>query len=555
MCDSNSKRGKSAAPVSVRDRERPFVVFQPQVHRSLLEGIDLLAEALRPTLGPLPRTVAIAPILLRNPPEILDNGSAIARRIIALPDSTADVGAMLLRHAIARVHNEVGDGTATTAVLFQRIVHEGMRYIAANACNAMRLRHGLERSADIASRALREGALPLVGRDRLVQVALSLCHDPELASLLGEVFDIAGAEGAVLVEQGSGRRLEREYVEGAYWDGSGWYSALMETDAIHHRAVLDDVALLISDCSIQDPGELLPVMELVVRAGIPNLVLLAAGLSESVIGLLLRNREARIIGTLAARAPMTGTFDREALEDMAVSTGGRVIYEAAGEGLSCVRLADLGRARRAWATDKLFGLVGGKGDPRQMRDRMAALRAQKAKHVGDRAEQVRRRLARLIGGTAILRTGGITETELKARKAMAEQAVFALRATIESGIVPGGGTALLDCQRVLVSMSVADDDEDVARRIIGRALEEPLRVIAANAGCSPQTVVARVRAAPRGYGFDASQGQIVDMLRSGIVDSAPVLECALRAAVSGATMALTTDVVVHRKKPPESIEP
>jgi len=552
---SSSVNGKNAASARSQNRGRPCVVFQPHVHEGFIEGIDQLANALRPTLGPLPRTVAIQPMLLHHPPEILDNGATIARRIIALPDPTADVGAMLLRHTLSKVHGQVGDGTATAAVLFQRIVHEGMRYITANASNPMRLRYGLERSAAIAAQALREEAVPLAGREGLNQAALSLCHDPEMASLLGEIFEITGVEGMVEVEGGGRRGLEREYIEGAYWHDSGWFSPLMETDAGHHRAVLDDIAILISDLRVQDARELAPVMELAVKAGTPNLVILAAGLSESAIGLLLSNRDAHVIGALAVRAPMTGTIDRDALEDMAVLTGGRFICAAAGEQLGSVRLEDLGRARRAWATDKLFGLVGGKGDPRQIRQRMAALRAMIGKSVGDRAEQLRFRLARLMGGTAILRIGGITETELTTRKAVAEQAVFALRATMESGIVPGGGTALLDCQHALASTPARDSDEDVARRIMGRALEEPLRVIAANAGYSPETIVARVKAAPRGHGFDASQGQIVDMLQAGIVDLAPVLECALRVAASGAAMALTTDVVVHRKRPPESIEP
>jgi chaperonin GroEL len=538
-----------------RGPRRPALVFQPYTYHSLEKGADQLVGALRPTLGPFPRAVAIARHLSAGPPEILDDGATIARRIIELPDRAANVGAMLLRNALWKMHEDVGDGTTTMAVMFQSILNQGIHYITAGCADAMRLRLELDRSVSAASATLRAGPIPLTKREDIAKMALALSCDEELASALGEICYVVGIEGYVHVETGHRRRLEREYVEGTYWENSGWFSSLMETDPVRHRAVLNDVAILISDVSVHDAGELVPVLSKVVQARIPNLVVIASDMSDNPIGLLMQNRQAGIAGTLGVRAPMLGSIDQATLEDMAALTGGRFICRTAGESLETLRLEDLGRARQVWATDTCFGIVAGKGDPRHIRRRIATLRALIKKSEGKAKDSLRHRLGRLLGGSAVLRVGGVTNIEVDGRKATAEKAIRALQVAMEGGLVPGGGTALLSCQTAVAATPARDRDEIIARRILSRALEEPLRVIAANAGYAPGTIVARVRAAPPGYGLDVRTGQIVDMREAGILDAVTVLDGALRIAASSAAVALTTDTIVLRKRPPESIEP
>lgn len=535
---------------------RPKIVFQPGTYESLARGVDQLVNALKPTLGPLPRRVAIARTLRADSPEILDAGAIIARRIFALPDRSADVGAMLLRQALWRMYEDVGDGTTTMAVMFHSIFRQGIQYLTAGAGNAIRLRVALERNVALASAALWNGAQSLEGREPIERVAAGLCQDDEMAHLLGEIFDIVGAYGTVQVEARSRPGLEREYVEGMYWESSGWVSQLMETDPVRHRAMLDDAAILISDVSVQRADQLLPIMNLAASAKIPNLAVIALNISTDAIGLLVRNQQAKVMGTLAVRTPMVEALDQAAaLEDVALLTGGRVICQASGQTLERARLEDLGYARRVWATDEQFGVVGGTGDPRRLRQHIAQLKKAAEQAEGERKQKLRRRLGRLMGGTAILYVGGHTESEAKFRQTVAERTVLTLQAAVEGGVVAGGGAALLRCQAALAYSNGADDEEITARRILAHALEEPLRVLAGNAGYNPETIAGRVKSAPSGYGFDAVTGQVVDMRQAGILDPVNVLDKALHLAVRAAATALTTDVIVHRRRPPECVEP
>lgn len=538
---------------------RPAIVFQPRVYQGLKQGVDQLANVVRLTLGPLPRAVAIERMSRDRSPEILDDSATITRRVIQLPQRTVDVGAMLLRHSLWQMHEAVGDGSTTMAVIFQALLDEGIKYIVSAQGDPMLLRRGLERHMKTAIQALRACATPLQGRDKIAQMAMGLCQDDEMARLLGEIFDIVGGDGMVEIRGSSRRVTEREYIEGTYWDGSGWCSSLMETDHARHRTVLDDAAILITDISVENAGDLVPVLEMAVQAKLRNLVLVLRKIPDSGIALLLHNQKSGVINTLAVRTPKIIEADRmAALEDLAVLTGGRVFLGS--ESLAGVKPADLGHARQAWATADYFGVIGGKGDPHQLRQHIVRIRAMMNRSEGEDRERFQKRLGRLLGGTAILYVGGSTESETELRKAKAERAALTLRAALRGGVVPGGGAALLACQKAL---RLADDghdagggpDDQAARRILCRALEEPLRVIAANAGYNPDTIVDRVKAAPDGYGFDAWTGQVVDMREAGIVDAALVLEKALQVAVSGASMALTTEVIVHRKRPQEAYTP
>jgi chaperonin GroEL len=537
---------------------KPDVVFQPKTYHNLQKGVNLIVDAIKPTLGPIPRLVVLEKITKGQSPEFLDDGATIARRIIQIKPREADVGAMLIRHALWKMHEEIGDGTATAAVLFQAIFNEGVRHVIEMGCNAMLLRKGLERGLQTVLTELRKGAKPLVGRKAITGVALGMVQgDKELAELLGEIFDIVGPEGYISVEGWQRRMLEREYIEGVYWQLSGWFSSMMETDAVYKRTIMEDAAILISDLNIKGPEDLIPVLEKAVKGGIKNLVLVVGNLPDSCIGLLVNNNKANTIQTFAVRTPRVAEMDRVAsMEDISILTGGKVFYSAANDSLAKFNLEDLGYARRAWGTDSLFGIFGGKGNPRLIRQHMNVLRTKLNQEKDERIrDDLQKRIGRLLGGTAILRVGANTETEKETRKLLAERAVMGLRHTLKGGVVLGGGIGLLNCQNALNSLPKSTEEEKYAYDILARGLEEPLRVIAQNAGINADVAIERVRNSPAGYGLDALSGQIVDMEKAGIYDSLKVLERALEAAVSGASMTLTTDVLVLHKKPVEVVEP
>jgi chaperonin GroEL len=377
-----------------------------------------------------------------------------------------------------------------------------------------------------------------------------------MAGMLAEIFDIVGPDGLIVIEAGQRGQLEREYVDGTYWHLSGWLSRWFVTDKAEMRATFEDAALLITDLSLKDPQQLVPVLNQCAQAGIGKLVILAKEMSDSVVGLLVTNNEAKTIQSMAVRAPKAGADLVAALEDMAVLTGGRVFYSAGKEALEDFRLDDLGHARRIWATLSLFGIFGGKGDPRKVRQHMSQLRGilRLAESKNDK-KNTQERLGRLSGSTAILRVGGVTPSEIEVRKTMAQRAVTALRNAFRDGMVPGGGAALLSAQAALQGPPPEQVEAAAARKILARALEEPMRVIARNAGAIPDVIIEKARTGPKGYGFDSRSCQIVDMRQAGIVDSVRVLKTALEIAVSGAAMALTTDVIVHHSLPKESIDP
>ncbi len=532
---------------------RPGLLFAPQAHVAMRSGLDCLADLVRPTLGPTPRCVALASSSPNHPPEILDDGATILRRIIRLPDPYADMGAMLLRHTLWQVHKAVGDGTATTAVLLQAIVRHAARYLAAGG-NALGLRRGLERGLAATVTALRDLTRPLEGAAEIARTAETLCHDAEMAALLGEIFDIVGPDGYVQVEVGHSLGLERQYVEGVHWD-EGYVSPYFITDHQRQEARLEDPAILVSDLRLTTAEQLVPLLERVTKANRPSLLVIAQEVAGNALGLLVANHQAGTLRLLAVKTPSYGRHQAGILEDLAVLTGGHIVTQAAGERAQAVSLEDLGHAQVAWANAYTFGVLGGKGDPVKLRQRIAQVKAElAATDDPDDREKLRERLGKLLGGIAILRVGGATKVELEARKARAERAVTALRLALITGVVPGGGTAYLTCQRAVRNLS-ARSDEEVGLKVLARALEEPLRSIAWNAGHEPSMVVAQVKASPPGWGFDARTGQVVDMWAAGILDPVQVLQTALEVAVSGAAMALTTDVLVHHRQPETVFEP
>ncbi len=507
-----------------------------------------MVASVRPTLGPLPRIVAIERLVSDKGPEILDDGGVIVRRILQLQDRDEDMGAMFVRHMLWHLHERVGDGTATAAVVFQSVYDQGVRYLVSGG-NAMQMRRYLEKGMRVIHDDLAGMATHVDGKEKLAQIAESICYDPPLAKMLGEIFSIIGEHGRLDVRSGRGRELEREYVEGMYWKG-GVFSRQMILDRAKLRTEMENAAILIGDLDIEDPRQLAQLLNKLVRANIRSLVIMARKLSDDCSAVLLTaSRDPAKFQAIAVKVPASTVSDRAAaLEDLAALTGGHPAIGAAGASLSRVEPQDLGRARRVWADRTYLGIVGGKGDPRALRAHIATLRAafDRADDPGDR-RKLRERIGKLMGGSATLWVGGVTEIEIERRKELAERTADALRGAIVEGVLPGGGASLLACRPALRQMAdqSSDPDERAAYRILVRALEEPIRTILTNAGHDASEVMAEIKRADAGHGFDVRSGQVVDVAQAGILDSASVQQEAVRSAVAGAALALTIDVLVH----------
>lgn len=534
------------------------VVFQPAAYRGMQRGINQIVDAIRPTLGPRPRIVAIDRVLDNKMPELLDDGGVIARRIIQLANRDADVGAMFIREVLWQLHDQVGDGTATAAVLFQSVYNAGIRYLAAGG-NTSRLRAYLEEGTHAILNHLGSMSTPVAGKARLAQVAESICYDPPLAEMLGEIFDILGQYGRLEIRSGRTRGLEREYVEGMYWE-RGLVSREMIVDHQRVKSEFEEAALLISDLDIEEPQQLFPALELAIRSDVRALLIVAGKMSDKVIGFLLANKKPDRFQAVAVTTPGYGDEQAWALQDLALLTGGRPFLKAAGDSLQSLGVQDFGRARRVWADRQNFGIVGGKGNPRLLRQHMASVRASlEATTDLGLHEKLLKRIGKLMGGSATLWVGGATELEVEERVALAKRTAAAMRGAIREGVVPGGGVALLACGPILQRMRDESHDPDAraAYHMLSHALQAPLRTIVSNAGYDASEAIAEIKLAGAGHGFDATRGQVVDMAEAGIYDVTGVLKLAILSAIASAGLALTVDVLIHRQEQPEhaSIRP
>jgi len=537
-----------------KDWQTPRVVFQPRVQQGMRRGITQIADAIRPTLGPLPRVVVNESKLYVGQPEFLNDGAVIARRIVQLPNRDEDVGAMYLRQILWKLHETVGDGTATAAVLFETIFSRGVRYLSVGG-NAMLLRQHLEKATEIILDQLDEMTIQIRGKEKLSGLAETICYDPALACMLGEIFDIIGPDGILDIRSGPSRGLEREYVEGMYWNGA-IFSRAMITDVALGRAQLEDASILISDLDAHEPQDLIPLLEAAMQAGIKSLFLVLGSISERTLAVILAKPNREKIKVVAVHAP-TNNADarRQALEDLAVLTGGRAYLAAVGDTLHGVAIENLGRARRVWANSENFGIVAGRGDPRKLRGHIAELRAaiQNIKAT-DEHKRLRERIGKLMGGSATLWVGGVTVGELERRKEMAESTAGAMRGALREGVLPGGGAALIACRGLLERKlhQAQDPNERAAYDILRRACEAPLHTLLLNAGHDANEILPAVYRAEAGCGFDVLRGQVVDMSQAGIFDAASVVKAAVFGAIHGAALALTVDVMVHLKNPPDA---
>jgi chaperonin GroEL len=527
------------------------VTLQPNTYQGMLRGVDKLVQAIRPTLGPFPHMVAVAPTPPGRPPELLDDGGTIARRIIQLPDRDEDIGAMFLRHLLWKMKEDCGDGTATTAVLFADILHKGILHIV-NGGHAMPLRAALEKGARLLYEEIGKLSEPVQGHLMIRRIAESLCYDLDMAAKISEVFDTVGEFGHIELRSGRGRGLETEYVEGAYWEGS-LHSKIMLNEPKENRARFKDTAVLVTDLVVDDPHHLVRVITEAKKAGKTSLMLICNTISESCTGFLMAESTHKILPVFAVKTPSYRLEEQiAAMEDICVLTGAKSLTNHAGETLAGVTQAHFGHARSAWSKDQFFGVVGGQGDPQEIRRHYWKLKTlYNHLEIGESKSLVRSRIGKVLGGSAILWVGGATDAEINLRKETAERAIEALRGAILKGVVPGGGMAFLACKPALnkALAEARDPDEAAAFRILLEAMDAPLRAITANAGLSPDAVLTELKfAAPRS-GFDVRKKQAVAWKDSEIVDTTDVTQNAAYRAASGAALLLSVDVLVRHKNP------
>lgn len=515
-------------------------------------GINHLVDAIRPTLGPVSRTVVVSHVFDHKKPEVLDKGAVIARRITDLPDRDSDMGAMYLRHMLWRLYEEAGDGTATAALLFQAIYNGGLKYIAAGG-SPVHLAHYLRQGLECITHSLEAMSTPVAGETQYTQLAQSVCHDPPLAAVMGEIFDVIGQYGQLDVRAGRGRQTDCQYVEGMYWKAGAVSRQMLQGGSEPDYVMMPDAAIIISDLEIDDVPALANVIKPLIKAGIKRCLLLGERFSEDVINFLLANRETDRFRMIAVRLPATQPEERMMiLQDIAILTGGIPLHKGAGDRLESLTPQHAGQARRVWVDKTTFGIVSGRRNAQALRSHVRELR-KRLKNTTDSKERelLTTRLGKLLGGVATLLVGGDNEFDIDLRKERAQQAAKVLRRAVEGGVVPGGGAALLDCQVVLAGHTAHDADERAAYRILRDALEMPLRCICSNAGYDEATV-AQVRLAGQGHTLDVHTGKVVPALEHGILDVTPVLKAAVHYAVSSAAQALTVDVLVHHKNPPVS---
>jgi len=513
-----------------------------------------LVKAVAPTLGPRPRVVAFSPEFGSTQPDLYDNGGEIARRLLQLQGRDEDVGAMLLRDLLWRLQNQVGDGTATAAVLFGVVYTEGIHYLTAGG-NSRRLQTCLEQGLAVMLDVLTGATIRLEGKTKLAQLAASISHDAELSHFLGEIFDIIGSYGRLEIRTGRSREIEREYVEGMYWE-RGLMSREMITDRTQMRTEFENPAIVVSDLEITEPQELVPVLELALRHEIKSLLIVAGSLSDRAIGFLLANNKPEQFQVAAVTTPEYGKdHQATALQDMATLIGGSVFLKVTTDTFAPIRFEDLGHARRAWADLRNLGVIGGKGDAKVLRQHIHEL--QRAYQHADQPvpkEKLRERIGKLMGGSATLWVGADTEMAVERRVEVAKRTAAAMRLAMEEGVVPGAGSALLECRRALRQRlgEAKDPDERAAYEILIKAAEAPTRVIAANAGLDASDVMAELRLAGPGHGFDAIEERVASTDDWGIYDPAGVVKAALFGAVKTAALALTVDAIVHHAEPEQA---
>jgi chaperonin GroEL len=520
------------------------MLFSTDARAKLKKGIDQLAEAVGVTLGPKGRNVVIDKRF--GSPTITKDGVTVAKEI-ELSDPIENLGAQMVKEVATKTSDLAGDGTTTATVLAQAIYREGLKNVTAGA-NPMELKRGIERAVAAVVEQLKSISVPTVGKKEIAQVGtISANTDKEIGNLIAEAMDKVGKDGVITVEEAKGLETTLETVDGTQFD-RGYLSPYFVTDAEKMEAVLDDPYILIHDKKISSMKELLPILEKVAQSGKPMLVI-AEDVEGEALATLVVNKLRGTLKVVAVKAPGFGDRRKEMLRDIAVLTGGQVISEEVGFKLENVTLNDLGRAKRVVIDKDNTTIVDGKGKPEDIQGRIAELKAAIEKSTSDYdREKLQERLAKLSGGVAIINVGAATETEMKEKKARVEDALHATRAAVEEGIVPGGGVALIRAQSALDKIK-GTEDEKVGVEIVRRALEEPIRMIAQNAGAEGSIVVARVKESKdKNFGYNAATDTFEDLVKAGVIDPTKVTRTALQNAASIAGLLLTTECVLVEKK-------
>ncbi len=512
--------------------------FNEEARRSLQRGVDTLADAVKVTLGPKGRYVVLDKKF--GAPTITNDGVTIAREI-ELEDPFENQGAQLVREVATATNDVAGDGTTTATVLAQAIVREGLRNVTAGA-NPMGLKRGIEKAVEQAVANIKSQSKAVSGKEDIARVATISARDREIGDVIADAIEKVGKDGVVNVEEGQTCGLDLEFTEGMQFD-KGYISPYMITDGDRMEAVLEDPYILIANQKVGAVKDILPVLEQVIQSGRP-LVIVAEDLEGEALATIVVNKLRGTFTVVAVKAPGFGDRRKRMLEDIAILTGGEVITEEMGLKLENTSIAQLGRARRIVVTKDNTTIIdgAGKGDDIKARIKQIKQEIENSDSDFDR-EKLQERLAKLSGGVAVVKVGAATETEMKEKKHRVEDALQATRAALEEGIVPGGGVALLNAASKL-KFDGLEDDEATGGRIVKRALEEPLRQLAFNAGLEGSVVVNEVRAAKAGFGLNVDSGEMVDLVKAGIIDPAMVTRSALQNAASIAKNILTTEAIV-----------
>jgi chaperonin GroEL len=520
------------------------LIFDEEARRSLKKGIDILAGAVKTTLGPKGRNVALDKKF--GAPSVTHDGVTVAKEI-QLEHPFENMGAQLLKEAATRTNDVAGDGTTTATVLAQAIVNEGLKNLAAGA-NPMQLKYGIDKGTEALVDYIRSVAIPVEDKKEIAQIAAISAADEQIGNLIAEVMDRVGKEGVITVEASRGINFETEYVEGMQID-KGYVSAYFVTNAEKMEASTENAYILITDKKISAVQDILPVVEKMVQQGRREIVIIAEDVDGEALATLVVNKLRGILNVLAVKAPGFGDRRKEMLRDIAVLTGGTVISEEMGRRLDSATLEDLGSARLVIAHKDDTTIVEGHGDPSEIQGRIRQIKAQIEETTSDYdREKLQERLAKLSGGVALIRVGAGSEVEQKYRQTRVEDALSATRAGVEEGMVPGGGVALLNAVAALDKVHLTGDAA-TGVGILRRSLEEPLRQLAINGGRDGSVVVEGVRRAQKEhnndhYGYNVLDDQFEDMVQSGIIDPAKVTRSALQNATSIAAMILTTEALI-----------
>jgi chaperonin GroEL len=523
-------------------REEVFMakqlLFDAEARDEMRKGVDRVANAVKITIGPKGRNVVLDKKF--GSPTITNDGVTIAKEI-ELEEPFQNMGAQLVKEVASKTNDIAGDGTTTATVLAQALINAGLQNVAAGA-NPIQLKKGIELAVEAVVKAIKEQSVPIGDREKIAQVAAISAADPAIGEIVADAMEKVGKDGVITVEESKGLETELELVEGMQFD-KGYISPYMVTNAQRMEAVLEDPYILITDRKISAIADLLPILEKVVQSGKPLLVI-AEDVEGEALATLIVNKLRGTFNAVAVKAPGFGDRRKAMLQDIAILTGAQVISEEVGLKLDSAQLTSLGRARRITVTKDDTTVVEGAGSQDAIKGRIEQIKAEIEKSTSDwDKEKLQERLAKLAGGVAVIKVGAATETELKEKKHRMEDAVSATRAAVEEGIVPGGGVVLVNSVSALDTVQ-AEGDVKTGVNILRRALEEPLRQIAFNAGEEGSVVVEKVKGLPKGQGYNAATGEYVDMVAAGIIDPTKVTRSALQNAASIAALLLTTEALI-----------